>query len=148
MKYLLISLIFLASEKSCDSQNQLPFVKATSQNWSGGAAGSGHGTYYNIYLAMDISPDFTFDSLWVNNKRLAVSLKPNQLPNDTLVLSSNDMSGMIRNPNDLNKSQEEIQAIPFPVEGKAAGVLGYLYKGERKYLIIESWIKLKPIYYP
>lgn len=49
MKNILMLLVLLTSEKTCGQQEQLPLLKATSQAWSGGAAGSGRGTNYEIF---------------------------------------------------------------------------------------------------
>ncbi|HUM45655.1 MAG TPA: hypothetical protein PLD84_01930 [Chitinophagales bacterium] len=147
MKYLLF-LIFLSAEKSCDVKDQLPLIKATSQAWSGGAAGSGRGTYYNIYLGLKNTSDYTFDSLWVQERRLPVTIKENKTAGDTLLLTVNDMTQTIRNIGDLNKPVEDVVPVPFPITAKAEAVLGYHYKGKQKYLLIESWTKLKPLYYP
>lgn len=148
MKNIWLLLIFLAAEKSCDKQEQLPLAKATSQAWAGGAAGSGRGTNYTIYLSMADTSDYTFDSLWVQQRRLPVTIKQSETTKDTLVISATDMTHNIRNINDLSKSSEEAEPIPFPVTGIAEGILGYHYKGQQKYLLIESWVRLKPLYYP
>jgi hypothetical protein len=150
MKILLFVLIVVTNSNSCDQSLTLPVIKATSQQWSGGAAGSGRGVYYTIYLGKISQADFVFDSLWVDGKRLPVAIKPNLSGSDTLVLSSTDFSGVVRKPIDVNGNPqtEEIKPVPFPISTTSEGVLGYLYKGERKYLTIDSWTRLKALFYP
>ncbi len=148
MKYLLMLMVFLSAEKSCDKQQSLPLISATSQAWSGGAAGSGRGVNYEIVLGIQNQPDYTFDSLWVNERRVRVEVNERKSAGDSLVLSATDMSQSIRNMQDYEKQAEEVKPIPFPIPVSAEGILGYFYKGKRQYLVIQSWTKLKPLYYP
>jgi hypothetical protein len=136
--------VLLSTNQQCNQSEQLKLLKATSQSWSGGAAGF-RGTYYNIYFEMAVKTDYTFDSLWVDGKRLPIGIKPSKA-NDTLTLLANDKMG-VRMPGtdvDPSKSVED----KFPIPSNAEGVLGYFYKGTRKYLAIPSFEKLKPLAYP
>ncbi|MBK9732999.1 MAG: hypothetical protein IPO83_17235 [Chitinophagaceae bacterium] len=148
MKNILMLLVLLTSEKTCGQQEQLPLLKATSQAWSGGAAGSGRGTNYEIFLGIHNSADYTFDSLWVQERRIKVEVNERKSTGDSLILAATDMTQSIRNMQDMNKAAEEVQPIPFPIAVTAEGVLGYHYKGKQQYLVIQNWIKLKPLFYP
>lgn len=148
MKNILMLLVLLSTEKSCDQQQALPLLTATSQAWSGGAAGSGRGTNYEITVGIHVATDYTFDSLWVNERRVKVEVNQRKSNGDSLVLSATDMAQSIRNMQDLENQSGEVSPIPFPLAVTAEGVLGYYYKGKRQYLTIQSWTKLKPIYYP
>jgi len=39
-------------------------------------------------------------------------------------------------------------AVSFPISSKAVAIAGYFHNGKREYFPVESFIKLKPIYYP
>lgn len=144
MKIILILLVLLSANQQCNQSGELPLLKATSQSWSGGAAAT-RGTYYNIYFDKVVNPDYTFDSLWVNGKRLSIGIKPAK-SNDTLALIANDKMG-IRMPGTEVDPSKSVEA-KFPVETNAEGLLGYFYKGNRKYFPIPAFQKLKPLFYP
>ena len=147
MKSLFFLLIFLSAHNTCNQTSTLPFIKATSQAYSGGAAGSGYGTYYAVYLNLPVGTDFQFDSLWVAERKLPVSIKQNESRNDTLVLFANDFR-LRRFPNDNRNLPDDPAPVAFPVTSDAQGILGYFYNGKRQYFPIITWIKLKPINYP
>jgi hypothetical protein len=144
MKELLILLVLLTSEKECNQKSDLSFIKATSQNWTGGPAAT-RGTYYKIYFLMKGTTDYTFDSLWVNDKRIPVSIIKSKTPADTLLVIANDNQGF-RAPGTQTEMTSSVPA-KFPIDVKAEGVLGYHYKGEKKYFPIPQWNVLKPITY-
>ena len=147
MKIFLLITILLTGEKNCNEPGGLPFIKATSQAYSGGAAGSGTGTYYTLYFKLPQGSDYQFDSLWVDSARLMFSVKQQQPGNDTLVLQANDYR-MRRFPNDQRNLPEPPAAVSFPISSKAVAIAGYFHNGKREYFPVESFIKLKPIYYP
>src|SRR5215217_5104096 len=125
MKYLLLFSVLLSAQKECNTKGDLRFIRATSQNWSGGAAAT-HGTYYKIYFLKQETIDLQFDSLWVNDKRLPVSqIKSNTLT-DTILIMANDYQG-IRNPMNQTDISNSVPS-KFPIETNAAGVLGYFTK--------------------
>ncbi len=144
MKNLVLLFILLSADKQCTNQGQIPLIRATSQTWSGGAAAM-RGTYYHIYIGLQMSPDYKFDSLWVNNHRVAVEVMRGSAPADSMELYANDKMG-IRIPG----SDSDPSASPeakFPIASSAEGLLGYYYKGVRKYFPINSFIRLKPVAY-
>ena len=136
--------VLLSTPQQCNQKGDLQLVKATLQSWSGGAAAT-RGTYYNIYFNMASNPDYTFDSLWVNGKRLSINIKPTKA-SDTLVLFANDRIG-IRIPGTDVDPSKSVEA-KFPIATNAEGLLGYFYKGTRKYFPIPAFQKLKPLAYP
>ncbi len=152
MKFFFLIFILLTGSKACDSRkpsnkNELPVVKSTSQAWSGGAEGSSRGVYYTIYLAMKNTDDYTFDSLWVQGERFALTKQKN-FSTDTAVLRVNAVRNRFPNTADSTGTGKTLTIINFPIETSGEGVLSYCYKGLQKYFIIKSWIKLKPIFYP
>jgi hypothetical protein len=144
MKSILMLLVLLTPNQQCNKNGELNFLKATSQSWSGGAAGM-RGTYYTIYLDMIISEDYKFDSLWTNGKRLPVEIRRANSA-DTLTLFANDRMGVRMPGSDVDPSKS-VEA-KFPVKINAEGVLGYFYKGARRYFPITVFEKLKPLAYP
>jgi len=136
--------LMLSSNQQCNQSGQLNLLKATSQSWSGGAAGF-RGTYYNIYLGMAVNADYKFDSLWVDGKRIAIGIK-NTKSTDTLTLSANDQMG-VRMPGTNVDPSKSVEA-KFPIASNAEGVLGYFYKGTRKYFPVSTFQKLKALAYP
>jgi len=145
MKLALSIFILLSVQKECNQASDLHFINATSQDWSGGAAGS-HGSYYKIYFLMKENPDFKFDSLWVEGRRFAVNVMKSPKTTDTLMLLVNDSRGML-DPTTRKEVLNSVEAKP-PIENKGGGTLGYFYQGQRKYFSIPEWKKLKPLAYP
>ncbi|MBA3649205.1 MAG: hypothetical protein H0W62_11755 [Chitinophagales bacterium] len=139
-----ILLIYLISSPQTCHQHAFPnVINITSQQWIGGVAGSGYGTYYRIYL---LNPDsnYAFDTLWAGKKGIAVSSLKKEV-NDTLLLIGNDhVNGSSEQSSD-NKT--DTLTAPFPFKTDAVAVLGYFYKGERFYYPIMKWTVLKPVYY-
>ena len=77
--------------ETCDQTLPTAVIHATSQSWSGGAAGSGHGTNYYIYLRGGDVVNFEFDSLWVNNKRLVAEIRTKESNSDTTIVYAGDV---------------------------------------------------------
>jgi hypothetical protein len=144
MKSILLLLLVVSSTPQCNKDGELPLIKATSQSWSGGAAAM-RGTYYNIYLRMTMNPEYIFDSLWVNGKRLPVEILRSNAA-DTLTIHANEQSGA-RKPGTNIDPSKSAEATP-PIQIKGEGILGYFYKGKRMYTAIPSFDKLKPLAYP
>ena len=144
---LLLLLVFLAVQKACNEKTAVPFIKATSQNWAGGAAAT-RGTYYKIYFLRSQMDDLQFDSLWVDEKRLPVREIKSNIPSDTLLVMANDYQGLLNPVNPINQV-EMSNSVPakFPIETEAAGLLGYFYKDKRGYFPIAQWTVLKPVAY-
>ena len=145
MKYFLLLFILLSAQENCNQKSDLPYLFATSQDWSGGAAGT-HGTYYKVYFLMKETSDYTFDSLWTNGRSIPAEAIKSSTPSDTLMILANDYRG-IRGKPGAEQMSNSVEGS-FPVEMKAEGLLGYFYKGERRYFPIAAWEKLKPIAYP
>jgi hypothetical protein len=146
MKYILL-LLLISAQQTCEKKlgQGLPVIKATSQRWTGGAAGSGHGTYYRIYLHMNPAEQITFDSLWVNNYRIPVEYKSNESFNDTMVLAAEEFyKGIML---EQQGATDYMSKDSFPIHTEAEGVLGYIFNGNRYYFAIQSFEKRKPIAY-
>ena len=103
------------------------------------------GTYYTIYVGMTMNPDYAFDSLWVSGKRLPVEIK-RSASIDTLTLFANEQSGARMPGTDVDPSKST-EAKP-PVTSKGAALVGYFYKGQRKYASVPAFEKLKALAYP
>ena len=92
-----------------------------------------------------MNSDYTFDSLWVDGKRLPAELNRKKT-SDTLILLANDREGAGMPGTDIDP-MKSVEA-KFPVDIKAEALLGYFNKGTRGYLPIPTFQKLKPLAYP
>lgn len=137
--------VLIAGEQTCNQPLHPEISKTTSQMWIGGIAGSGYGTYYRIYLPTKNAANYVFDSLWVNEKRIAVISAANST-GDTLVLTANDHISGVAEQQSSDHLTDTIK-IAFPVKIDAAGLLGSFYKGKRMYYPVKEWTVLKPLYY-
>ena len=92
-----------------------------------------------------MNSNYSFDSLWVDGKRLSVELNRKKT-SDTLILLANDRMG-VRMPGTDIDPMKSVEA-KFPVDTKDEALLGYFNKGIRGYLAIPTFEKLKPLAYP
>jgi len=133
-----ISLIFnsrLLSGQTNDTYFKV--IHATSQDWSGGEAGSGSGTNFNFTIRSEKSVTISLDSLWTNNSFNSIyenlshkSLQPiSVILGDTLVISSEIyypgeqdlIPGKIKRRSDIPDPCKECKStavIIFSVNGK------------------------------
>ena len=116
LKYLLIILTVTQLSK-CNRtiQNENPPVvkvyRATSQQWSGGAHGSGKGTNYQFFLpAADTA--LTFDSAWVDGYRLALKRFSSVKNKDTLIIQASAFFSDGGRNGDEKKTTPDAASIP------------------------------------
>jgi len=153
MKYFLI-LASLLSITVVFSQ-EFEIIEATSQKWAGGQERTGHGYYYNLTLkAKKSSQKLIFDKLWIGadfftikaykrsgNKHVEVFNT-----NDTIYINARSQKRPI-DPENPEENQKTIKELP-PFDLKGAALLGYIYKGKRKYKTVEAFKEVKAVYYP
>lgn len=71
-----------------DKTIHVEVYRATSQQWVGGAVGSGKGIKYRFYLPIE-DDVFDFDSVWVAGYRLEAKKLIDELNPDTLIVTAN-----------------------------------------------------------
>ncbi len=138
-------LYFSATCKQIGTKPDLIFINATSQDWSGGAAGSGQGTNYNFYFIKK-SVSVTCDSVWVNGFVLPVKsfLKPN---NDTLRITASAFFRRKMGAQDrMPVIEPKKEASPVAVTG--AAVISYTSGNVVKYITVPAIKRLKAMAYP
>ena len=141
----LFLLLTLSAANTCDHAALPNVYLATSQSWSGGAAGSGHGTRFLIYLNANECKGIAFDSLWVNMKRLPANVLTSR--NDTLIVEAeNFVRGIL--PEGYPNDQPETAPVEFPVSSSGSGLLGGMVKRDRIYVSIPYWKILPHLAYP
>lgn len=152
MKYLIVLLCFFG----LFSGPQVELVDAYKSSWVGGRFESGRGTNYTFMLTANKSSEkIVIDEMWVGKSYFKI--KP-QRQNKDLVITNDfakqdtfyvqvnirikpNVDGVMESANPKLKKD-----LPYEYEGGA--LLGYLYKGKRKYFVIDS-VKTKPtVYYP
>jgi hypothetical protein len=148
MKKLLIvlwCLYFSATCKQGVSTSDLIFVKAASQGWSGGAAGSGRGVNYNFYFIVK-TPSITCDSVWVDG--LVMPVKQNIISNtDTIRLSAEAYYRGSIGPKG-NRTPTAPQKENPPIITKGAAIISYTSGKSKKYVIVPTVSRLKDMNYP
>ena len=150
-------ILFLSSLlclSNCFAQ-EFEIVSATAQKWAGGQKRTGHGVYYTITLKVKKnSQRLSFDKLWVGSEFYSIKaykhIESKNIEsyniNDTIYVSARSQ---IRPPDEENPevNQKTVTEAP-PFEIKGAALLGYLYKGKRKYKTIDSFKELNSLFYP
>lgn len=152
MNFQLFILAYLIlATNSCQKTN-IAFIESTSQNWSGGAAGSGRGVNYIIKVKADTGLKVTADSIWLNEKRLVVRLYRNE-SNDTITLKAMEYFPDHQREKNIRQQQSEFPdkesgKIKSPVPFKGVALLRYFIDEKEKYFIVKEF-KIQPaIYYP
>jgi len=150
MKYLsffLIALLFGAG-------GRVKVAESTSQEWVGGLQQSGYGTYYKSTVTVKAGSDkLQIDELWVGNLKLPARAVTDLKDRNSTTFKKGDQvyvraeilwkpeatGGMVR--------VTGIQADK-PYEYQGEGLIGYTYKGKRKYAEIKKFKVLERIIYP
>jgi hypothetical protein len=117
-------------------------VKATTQKWSGGAAGAGFGYNHTIYLLAKDKKNIRPDSLWINSYRLEAKVDEGSSKGDTLVVIVTEYHSTIN-----KEAQKALQPAAKPKGVTGDAVLGYFVNGKRMYLSIQELKKLKDLNY-
>jgi len=150
MKYLLMLAVLLVVKK-CNHTDRFPILyNATRQHWSGGAAGSGHGFNFNVYLDGRTAHGIAFDSLWVDDGRFAVKPVPGS-KGDTLQLFAEEYirsQWMKNHEPDPSAGPAKLDTIPFPITYNGLALLGYRLNGKRGFVLIGKFTILPPLNYP
>ena len=133
---------------------KIKVVDATSQQWAGGRYESGYGTDYKITLvAKKKSEVLTIDELWVGDDFFEVKPVKDLANRSDHTFSRKDtvyiIAGVKFKPDGHGKDVKEkglIKQAPRGFNGEA--LLGYSYRGKRRYIEIEKFRILEKIIYP
>jgi len=149
---LLFSILFITT--ACAQEFEI--IEATTQKWAGGRMETGHGVYYNIVLiAKKKSQKLSFDKFWVDSIFFSIKAYKHSgnkniekfSSGDTLYINVRSRFNSIKNDENTYIIKKSVKEMP-PFELKGTALLGYTYKGKRKYKNIEVFKELKPVYYP
>lgn len=129
-------------------------LEATSQEWAGGRQESGFGTRYVIHLQAKRSSDkLEIDQIWIGENYFDIKeLRSPQYKKlssfsrgDTLTVNV----GVKYQVLDNGKTQQIDGTSKEPPKAfSGAALLGYRFKGKRKYIEIETFKQLEKIIYP
>ena len=129
-------------------------VDATSQKWIGGIPGAGKGTNYEIkVLAFKNSARLQIDKIWIGEEYYDISaLKDSKKTKDTSFEKMDTLyikvHKYIRTDREGVEIKTEVdQKNKLPKEYVGEALIGFTYKGKRKYKTIGSFKKLKFIPY-
>ena len=151
MKLIILTIILTFSSFSIDCNEKFEIVKASSQEWKGGRQETGFGTYYELTIVPKVnSESLRFDKLWIAETYFQIScyqkgkrVKNDTFgPKDTVTILVNDETV----PNQILLVENENPSPPKIYKGDA--LLSYVYKGKRKYKIIDKFTKIEAVYYP
>lgn len=150
MKVLTFILIFAAF---CGG-GRIKVTEATSQEWVGGLQESGYGTDYQMIIkAKAGSEQFQIDELWVGDLHMKVRVIADPAkPMDRTFKKGARLvvkAGMTLRPGPDEKGQLlSADSLARPVDFRGEGLLGYTWKGEKRYAEIDVFKKLERIIYP
>ena len=151
MKILLTSLMGIII-LLCGAKVKL--IDATSQEWYGGQYESGRGTDYVFTIRAGGGSDkLVIDQLWLEEDFYEVSAVKNRAKRSDLTFQKNDtiyiQAGKKLLP-DANGNMLKVagKKMDPPREFSGTALLGYTWKGKRKYLEVAELKVLEKIIYP
>ncbi len=140
---------------------KLELMNASESSWVGGRFDSGKGTNYTVRLvAKKSSEKLHIDQMWLKKDSatfLYFPVKPQRqlkdfsitnefAKNDTIYIQAN----RTQRPNEEGVMEEVVNAeyvnVPYVFEGEA--LIGYTWKGKRRYMEISGFDKKETVYYP
>jgi len=152
MRKLLTVLIMLTCSVGYSFAQKVRVIKATSQGWSGGVAGS-YGTNYSIEIKSDSR--ITIDSIYVN--RQGIEMEDNANGPGTVVFDSLNHTYTI---NAIESHQEDQYPDPTNLDKVSSSttpslrhyvgdaLIIYEYKGMKQLYSVKQFQSLPPIDYP
>jgi len=153
MKKLITYFLFTALITAC-SNRDLTVVNAASKEWRGGIKNN-HGVSYSVLLIAHKSSDkINIDKMLVNDKVFDVSASRMfpSLPeegfkkNDSIFIYAYENIIYDENGNIIPDTVSSPQ--PFLKGKKGSLIIGYLVNNKRRYLIVDSISKTKPMLMP
>jgi hypothetical protein len=152
-----ITLLFSISFLTNIYAQEFEIIETTAQKWAGGQEQTGHGVLYTITLkTKKNSQKLILDKLWVGSDFFTI--KPykhtgnenveNFNDGDTLFTNARSRIAPSRLVDDEKDIKQYIEKEKPPFNYKGIALIGYIYKGKRKFKSIEAFIELKPVYHP
>lgn len=120
----------------------LETIDATRQAWAGGRKEAGRGVFYNFnFVAKCSSSKLNVNELWVDGNYFEVRARKHDNGKFVYSFQKNDTINVHVNYME-NRYVKQDNQPKCPVDGKHAAVLGYTLKGDKKYVVIESFKEL------
>jgi hypothetical protein len=129
-------------------------ISSTSQNWAGGAAGSGSGTNYSFTVTFKCSINLVFDSVWVgggnsldlfNSISVEMDSEYSYTKNETLSLSA---SQYYPGEYDRNIGLIKVKESPPPINYQGDALIKFYVNGQTFYYAVQGMKSLPDINYP
>lgn len=151
MKTLLVS-FFLSVLFCCGPR--LKLVESSSQEWAGGRYETGYGTNYKLSLVARASSEkLLVEELWIGDTYFEVKAVRDLAKKKETAFDKGETIYVVASINQKPNQQGGMDQVtggtkdlPFSYEGKA--LLGYTWKGKKKYLEIRDFTQLEKIIYP
>ena len=134
--------------------SKIKVVDATSQQWAGGRYESGFGTDYKItFITKKKSDKIKIDELWVGDDFFEVHAVKDLAHRSDHSFSRKDtiyITAGVKFKPDGHGKDVKVKGLtkPAPRELNGEALIGYTYRGKRKYIRIEKFRVLEKIIYP
>jgi len=150
MKYLTILLAALLIGPG----GRIKVAESTSQEWVGGLQQSGYGTYYlSTVTVKGHSDKMKIDELWIGNLKLPARAVTDLKNRNSTTFRKGDRVYVRAEVNWKPEARGGLVRTtgiqtdkPYDYQGQ--GLIGYTYKGKRRYAEIDRFIPLEKIIYP
>jgi len=143
----LVSVILLFGSK-------MKLVDSSSQKWAGGIYESGYGTNYKITLIAKAGSDkLQVNELWIGQDYFKINAMRNLAKRSDLSFARKDTVYVVSSINfkpgrDGKMEQVKLMRKEPPVDFNGDALLGYTWKGKKKFLEIKSFRKLEKLIFP
>ena len=143
----LVSVILLFGSK-------MKLVDSSSQEWAGGIYESGYGTNYKITLIAKAGSDkLQVNELWIGQDYFKINAMRNLAKRSDLSFARKDTVYVVSSINfkpgrDGKMEQVKLMRKEPPVDFNGDALLGYTWKGKKKFLEITSFRKLEKLIFP
>ncbi len=133
---------------------KMKLVDSTSQEWAGGMYESGYGTNYKITLiAKRGSEKLQINELWIGQDYFEVHAVKDLSRRSDLSFDRKDTVYVVSSINfkpDKDGTMVQVKAIKKdpPIKYEGVALIGYTWKGKKKFLKIKSFRKLEKLIYP
>lgn len=135
LKYIALCVLFVACAASNNSkpENTVQLLKADYYSFSQGIGG-GRGMTYSFYIKVNNTDnDITFDSVWVDNRRIVLDESTEK---DTLVCTA---THTFRPEDSIQGEQTVNQNVFPPIKHNGKALLRYYVDGEPNYLTVHQF---------
>ncbi len=148
LKALLVVIFLIGCKTSVImGENELTLVKATQQKLYTGSKGGGVITEYNISLITPKGQALRFDSVWMNREKFPISTLHEEAKHPSSAIAAGDSLVLVFSEHKVGRMSVYGRVSP-PISYDGAALLRYYQEGKPKFMVVQEFVALEPVYAP